>query len=479
MSAEGAVSVGAIAAAPAVAGPAVSVGYTMGSELGTSGIGFDNGAPTFSGLGRSDFSNPGTDQSIFNPGETRNFTPSLGSIPEGPVKGFNFSEMDTIALNPDLSSKVQPESTLGQEINIFGETKAFSPIASISEGPAFLDAFRDTEVIAESKTISIEPTIPSAISDQILVSDIASPHVERISGASATAGVAEVESAIENYMVSSETQTINEQTKPVVESLKSESPETYLQLQSDLESVAKIDLLLSEVKADQEVAVKISAAATTTALERAGLLEIVAEEAQAEEVDSAKVQPSLASEEKPNSATAIVSKTQDESEAEIEEYQPSLTTETDEDSIPQSNVEQIKQDPRLYVDEEANNARRRDTNEAIRKAFEENADPVTGEVSGSDVIAYLEPEPTVEELSEVVVKDGGKSDGSESQRRNQLVSQQFRTVEEWIAANERAIRENNAVTDEQSEKIATIAEFQKVKGKAVDIKETQVYPLAA
>jgi hypothetical protein len=132
------------------------------------------------------------------------------------------------------------------------------------------------------------------------------------------------------------------------------------------------------------------------------------------------------------------------------------------------------------VDEEANNARRTDTEKAIEDAFKDSADPETGEVDGSKVIAKLSPEPPDEEISELVLYTGGKVDGSETERRKDLASMTFESEEAGREANERAIAKNNAVTFKQASKRATDAEVAKVKSKTeFKVLETQIFPLAA
>lgn len=78
------------------------------------------------------------------------------------------------------------------------------------------------------------------------------------------------------------------------------------------------------------------------------------------------------------------------------------------------------------------------------------------------------------------LKEGGKNDGSEAQRRNHLSLLEFTTEEEALAANDKLITENNVVTDEEASKRATEAEAAKVKsGVKASIGEIQIFPLAA
>lgn len=140
MSAEGAVSVGTPGGGVAVTatGPVVAgAGSSISAEVGTSGVGFDGGSPTFSGLGRMD---------AFG-------TPSMG-VPEGPVKG-----------------------------NIFDNTSVFQPTIPVNEGPPPFP-LEGTFVIAKAGEPSAdqilgqpEINVESALESYLETSDVESTEI--------------------------------------------------------------------------------------------------------------------------------------------------------------------------------------------------------------------------------------------------------------------------------------------------------------
>ncbi len=159
-------SIGSVGTAVS-AGPSVgaSIGASIGGEASMSGIGFDGGSPSFSGLGRSDtglgsisvnegpigpvsFSNS-TD--LFS--ETRSFVGSLGSVPEGPVKGDIFGQTDIIAQArgsfPDSASRGLAEIKLSSEpVSLFDNTIPFQVTMPTNEGPASMPSLDGFTTIA-------------------------------------------------------------------------------------------------------------------------------------------------------------------------------------------------------------------------------------------------------------------------------------------------------------------------------------------
>lgn len=390
----------AIAAAPAV-GSSVRAG--LATEINT-GVDFDNGLATFSGLGRMD---------AFG-------TPSMG-IPEGPVRGDIFSNTEIIASNPNLDSK---PTSAAEQISIFDNTSPLQAMMPVNEGPS-LFSLKDTIVIAKTD----EP-----VAEQVF----AQPEVD-------------VETAIESYFETSKSHQAEvspETVTQAVEDMRTSDPLVYAQLKTDLESVDRILDLVDEIDPSMETAASISNQAIDVAVQRSGLVESIQED--------------------------VVQESEPETEAEADPHQ------TDIDYVNYAMQPKEQEDRKEhFVDQNANSARRSDTSQAIKQAFEESVDPETGKVNGSDVIAHLTPEPPSEEISEVVLRDGGKNDGSEKSRRNQIANQEFGSVEEAEAASERSIRENNAVTDTKADKRATNKEYQKVKNETEAQNEHQVYPIAA
>jgi hypothetical protein len=388
-----ATSIGSIGVSVATAAPAV--GPSFGAEMGAIG------ASSFSGLGRMDtglgsFSvneGPRGPVSFTNSidlfSETRAFTPSLVSIPEGKVSGNIFGEdMITIA----KSDTLEPKSAT------FGDFEPASTILPIEEGPVKDFRFGDTQPIAR----------PEALND----------------------------------------------TASIIEKAEIEDPLVAEQLASDLAIVDHIIELTESVRSDA-TAVRISNIAIQTALDRANLFEEVLPEPEP------GPEPEAQSEITPPQAITPV-------EVKNEYKEPG-----EEPVQPESRVE-------FYVDEEANNARRTNTERAIVDAFKDSADPETGKVDGSKVIAKLSPEPPDEEISELVLYTGGKVDGSETERRKDLAGMTFESEEAGREANERAIAKNNAVTYKRASKRATDAEVAKVKSKTeFKVLETQIFPLAA
>lgn len=433
------VSVGNVGAV-ASAGPSVAVGASMSGEFTASGVGFDGGSPSFSGLGRSDsglgalsvnegpigpvsFSNA---TNLFS--ETRAFSASLGSIGERPVSGGVFGgDMVTIA---KASSETTEAKTSG--ISVFDNLAPVSIIMPTNEGPAPMPS------LGEFSTVSFAPDTSFGFeskSDQ-------EPEVS-------VEAVIEAETAEMGF--------VDTDIKDVVEDLKTNDPLTYMQLKSDLESVRTILDIVDEVT-DSQTATSISNIAISTAVDRSGLvqaLEVASEEPEPE----TKTEPST-----------------DPIDANVQAIMDSINPPAEEI------VEQRQVQPRseYFVDEKANAARQSETAQAIKTAFEKDRDPETGIVAGKAVVDILPAEPPTEEISEIVLKEGGRNDGSEAQRRNDLALLKFETQEEALAANDRLIEENRAVTDEEAVKRATIAEAAKVKsGIKSSITEIEVYPLAA
>ncbi len=439
---EGAVSVGSVGVA--AAGPSIgaSAGASIGGEIGISGIGFDGGSPSFSGLGRSDtglgsfsinegskgpvsFSNS-TD--LFS--ETRSFVGSLASVPEGAVKGDIFSgEMQTLASNPDLG---MPNPAANEKTSIFSEFAPFQVTIPTTEGPAPLSSFDGFTTIASFS----EPSFGFE------------SETEQDSQASigAVIGSETVEMGLEENSI-----------KSAVEDLRTNDPLTYMQLKSDLALVQNIVDLATE-ETDPETSTAISNAAINVAVERSGLI-------QALEQAESSVESATQTDEETQTVTANV-------QAIVESVSP-----------PEKEVVEprpVQPKDQYFVDEEANDARRSKTARAIKQAFEEEIDPETGKVKGNAVVDILPVELPAEEISEIVLKEGGRTDGSEAQRRNHLSLLEFSTEEEALEANERLIAENNAVTDNEAANRATEAEAAKVKsGVKAQIKELEIFPLAA
>ncbi len=440
MSAEGAVSVGAQGASVAAAGISGSgIGTSISGELGSTGIGFDSGYPTFSGLGRSDsdlgafsvnegskgpvlFSNS-TD--LFS--ETSSVSPTKGT-PEMPVMGNIFSsEMQTLALGTDLGIS-NPSVT--EKPSVFGEFASFQITMPVNEGPAPLSSFDSFTTIATFSEPSIGFESETEQEPQVSIESV-------VASETAEMGLEDVD------------------IKGAVEDLRTNDPLTYMQLKSDLESVQTILDIVDEVTT-AETAASISNVAISTAVERSGLiqaLETVSEEPEADAEPSA-----------------------DPMRANVQAIMESVNP-TAKETVEQR-LEQQKEE--YFVHEKANKARRAETARAIKTAFEEDIDPITGKVKGKDVVGHLAPEPSEEEISELVLQEGGKNDGSESQRRNQLSLMEFESTEEALVANERLIAENNAVTKKEASKRATEAEAEKVRnGMKPTITETQIFPLTA
>lgn len=229
-------SVGAVGVASA--GPSVT-GTSMSAEFGASGIGFDNGSPTFSGLGRSDS--------------------SLGSFsinegPQGPVSFTNSTDL-------------------------FAETKSFSaPAFSVPEGPVRGDIFNQTEIIAQSLTQELpsnpEPvsvfdnTSPFQITMPVKESHVYAP--EPMTGSVLDQSEINIEDVLESHLgVSPETVT------QAVEDFKTHDPLVYEQLKSDLKSVDVILDLVDKVEAEEQIMESISNQAIETAVERSGLIEVI------------------------------------------------------------------------------------------------------------------------------------------------------------------------------------------------------------
>ncbi len=448
---EVAASVGSVGGAVA-AGPAAGLGAgpSMGGEIGMSGIGFEGGSPSFSGLGRSDnglgsfstnegprgpvsFSNS-TD--LFS--ETRSFVGSITSVPEGSVKGDIFGQTDVIAKTQDAAAgsarRGLAEINLSSEpVSLFDNTVPFQATIPANEGPAPLSLGSDFITLT---TVSEAP--------------ISNPEAEQDFS---------VDAMIETF-VSDQAEHLDIQLETVpdaIQDMKINDPLTYIQLESDLRLVQNIVDIATE-EADQKTSTAISNAAINVAVERSGLIQAL--EQPEDSVDSnAQTEP----EAQPVNANvqAIIEAIDSPIEEVVE-------------------PKKQKQKEKFYVHEEANEARRSETARAIKQAFEEEVDPETGKVKGKDVVDFLPVELPAEEISEIVLKEGGKNDGSEAQRRNHLSLLEFTTEEEALAANDRLIAENNAVTDEEASKRATEAEAAKVKsGVIANIGEIQVFPLAA
>ncbi len=431
-------SVGSVGAVATV-GSSVAAGASMSGEFTASGIGFDGGSPSFSGLGRSDanlgafsvnegskgpvsFSNS-TD--LFS--ETRSFTSSLGSVPEGPVKGETFSsEMQTLALGSDIG--ISNPTT--EKPSMFGELEPFQATMQVNEGPAPMPSLEGFTTIASFSEPLVGFESEAEQDSQVSIEAVVDSET--------------IEMGLEKPDI-----------KGAVEDLRTNDPLTYMQLKSDLESVQTILNIVDEVT-DSQTAANISNIAISTAVERSGLiqaLEKVSEEPEAE------TEPST-----------------DPVNANVHAIMEAINPPVEE--VVQPKQEQPKAE--YYVDEEANDARRTETAKAIKTAFEVDADPITGEVSGNAVVDRLAPEPPTEEISEIVLKEGGKSDGSEAQRRNGLKLLKLSTIEAGLNASDRLIEENRAVTDEEAAKRATQAEAEKVKsGLKTQIGEIEVFPLAA
>lgn len=450
-------AIGAAIGAPAIgaaasAGPAVGsgIGPSMGGESGMSGIGFDGGSPSFSGLGRSDtglgsisisegpkgpvsFSNS-TD--LFS--ETRSFVGSITSVPEGSVKGDIFGQTDVIAKTQNAApSSARPrlaEINLPSEPqSLFDNTAPFQATIPANEGPAPLSLGSDYISLT---TVSEAP--------------ISSPEDEQEFSADAV---------VETF-VSDQTEQFDIQPKAVpdaIQDMRTNDPLTYMQLESDLRLVQNIVDLATE-EADPETSTAISNAAINVAVERSGLIKAI-EQPEPTEKPEAQTEREL------QPMNANVQAIMDTIKPHVEEL---------------IEPKQQKQKEKFYVHEEANEARRSETARAIKQAFEEEVDPETGKVKGKAVVDFLPVELPAEEISEIVLKEGGKNDGSEAQRRNHLSLLEFTTEEEALAANDRLIVENNAVTDEEATKRATEAEAAKVKsGVKANIGEIEIFPLAA
>ena len=432
MSAEGGTIGAGVGTVGAVsAGPSVGIAAPIGGGIAEmSGVGFDAGSATFSGLGRSDtgigafsvnegprglvsFSNS-TD--LF--AETRSFVGSIGSIPEGPVMGNIFSsDMQTLALGTDLG--ISNPST-AEKPSVFGDFAPFQVTMPTNESPAPMPSLEGFTTIASFSEPSFGFESESEQEPQVSIETV-------VASETAEMGLEDVD------------------IKGAVEDLRTNDPLTYMQLKSDLESVQTILDIVDEVTT-AETAASISNVAISTAVERSGIIESIQVQKKAENEPS--VQQAL----------------QTEEDKLIKEKEP----------VP--DVPKVE----YFVDEEANSARVKDTSIAIKTAFEEDIDPITGKVKGKDVVGHLEPEPPEEEISELVLQEGGKNDGSESQRRNQLSLMEFESTEDALAANERLIAENNAVTKKEASKRATEAEAEKVRnGMKPTLAETQIFPLTA
>lgn len=447
---EVAASVGSVGGAVA-AGPAAGLGAgpSMGGEIGMSGIGFEGGSPSFSGLGRSDnglgsfsinegprgpvsFSNS-TD--LFS--ETRSFVGSITSVPEGSVKGDIFGQTDVIAKTQDAAAgsgrRGLAEINLSSEpVSLFDNTVPFQATIPANEGPAPLSLGSDFISLTTVSETPIDPETEQELNVEAMVETFVSFEAGK-------------------------TRMSTETVPDAIQDMRVNDPLIYMQLESDLRLVQNIVDIATE-EADQKTSTAISNAAINVAVERSGLIQAL--EQPEDSVDSdAQTEP----EAQPVNANV---------QAIIEAI----------DSPVEEIVEpkQQKQKEKFYVHEEANEARRSETARAIKQAFEEEVDPETGKVKGKDVVDFLPVELPAEEISEIVLKEGGKNDGSEAQRRNHLSLLEFTTEEEALAANDRLIAENNAVTDEEASKRATEAEAAKVKsGVIANIGEIQVFPLAA
>lgn len=387
-------AIGTVGTSVATAGVAGSVmGTGMGAEINT-GVGFDSGSPTFSGLGRSDLNIPSFNQSIFNPGETRPFIASSGSVPEGPVKGDIFSNMKTIATNHNLGSA--PISS-AEPVSVFDNTSDFQPTIPVNESP-FPFSLENTFIIAKAG----DPA------DQIL----GQPEIN-------------VESALESYLETSDaesTEITAETLTQAVEDLKVNDPLVYAQLKSDLESVDVILDLVDQVGADAQTSASISNQAIETAVQRSGLIEAVEGKADTE------------------------AKTETEASSQSEAAFTNTATETRNATDTQRQDNPLKKSDDDYIwDEEANAARDEDAALAIDVTFETGVDPETGKVMGEDVVAAMNPTPSDKEKSKLAKEEGIDGDGSYDGLTQTLEHKVFDSEEEARAAAKDAILSNPGV----------------------------------
>lgn len=236
--------------APAAPVVEIAVGSGIGAEI-DGGLGFDNGSPTFSGLGRSDVNIPSFNQSIFNPGETGQFKASIG-VPEGPVRGDIFGQTEIIAINPNIDSS---PTIPAEPVSILDNTSPFQIITPINEGPppfSLKDAFTTAKAPnPESTAIAVQPEIA-------------------------------FESLLESRVTEDTELYLGTRTaEDAIEDLKFNDPLTAMQLESDLASVAIIADIASQVT-DKETAAVIVNSAIDTAVDRAKIIEKIL--AQTEEI---------------------------------------------------------------------------------------------------------------------------------------------------------------------------------------------------
>jgi len=199
-------AIGTVATAAPVAGSPIGAGPT--AEFG-SGVGFDNGLATFSGLGRLD---------AFG-------TPSMG-IPEGPVRGDIFSNTEIIASNPNLDSKL---TSAIEHVSIFDNTSPFQATMPANEGSQPF-SLKDTFVIAKPSEIE------SFVSSEPELAALADETIAR-----------------------------------AIEDISTNDPLVAYELQKDLDIAEKVIRIASEVT-DKETAARISNMAIDAAVDRNGLV---------------------------------------------------------------------------------------------------------------------------------------------------------------------------------------------------------------
>lgn len=441
MSAEGAVSVGAQSVGVAAAGPSVGgIGTSVSAEFGaSSGIGFDSGSPTFSGLGRSDtglVSMPGFREfspsissvperpvkgDIFN--GTRDFSASIGSVPEGPVKGDVFGQIELIAQTQSLISDSARRGLVEnisppEPISIFDNTSPFQAEMPVNEDPVSFESLMDTVVIARSKEavvensftrpeIAVEDTIKSFISSELPLENI---RHETISNA--------------------------------MEDFKINNPVAAYELDQDLRLAEKVIEIAHEVS-DAETAVRISNLAIDTAVDRSGLIESIDESGE------------TSAQEEPEETEASAQTAQDQTENIIVDSRTDVEIEPDDPKPLPQNKKEVK----TVRDGKANNARIENRNKALKIAFQEEIDPQTGKVDGKDV---LEKVIESDEEQSKLAKEAGVDDGAIPEGDKIIGAATFDNEEQGETVIFQAVTNNTGVEEGESGTYASKDEAAKV-----------------
>lgn len=397
---------------------ASSVAISSPAEAGTSsidsGMGSFQDAPSFSGL-QNDFVNEG---------------------PVGPVSFTN-------------------------SIDLFAETKSFTPTFTVNEDPVKSDVFNKSTIIAKSSTTP-SVSIPNAESmpDNIVPQDVYIAVDPKINSQKETYVASEIpfieDSPEEIPLIETDTTIVEVDSNPenlanilteaepfsnisvdtiigTLDELKTDDPITYQQLKSDLKSTEVIMELLDEIPMDPKTATSIANSAIETTVKRSGLIEEIKTHEETEDSDD---------------------KEMDQNKAEDNPDKQKRTT----------NTQQAVTKPReKYIrDEEANSKRAENAKKAAIKAIDDAKENSQTSIKGKQIVKNMNIHPSNEEISEYAKDAGLDDDGSFQGVIKDLKGQEFDTYEELRNAIQQAINKNTGVKKGESGTSVTEPEKAKV-----------------